>query len=48
MAGLRFAIAPRQRGIVPEMVEREEAMSSEGAGLYRGGNGTRALRLIGL
>jgi 2-polyprenyl-6-methoxyphenol hydroxylase-like FAD-dependent oxidoreductase len=48
MAGLAAAIALRQHGLTPEIVEQADAWSSSGAGLYLVGNGTRALQALGL
>jgi 2-polyprenyl-6-methoxyphenol hydroxylase-like FAD-dependent oxidoreductase len=48
LAGLSLAIALRQRGFVPAVVERGEREASTGAGLYLVGAATRALAALGL
>jgi 2-polyprenyl-6-methoxyphenol hydroxylase-like FAD-dependent oxidoreductase len=48
MAGLALAIALRQQGRAPELIERARAWPTSGAGLYLVGNGTRALHALGL
>jgi 2-polyprenyl-6-methoxyphenol hydroxylase-like FAD-dependent oxidoreductase len=48
IAGLSLAIALRQRGIEPALIERARDWTADGAGLYLVGNATRALRALGL
>jgi 2-polyprenyl-6-methoxyphenol hydroxylase-like FAD-dependent oxidoreductase len=48
LAGLALAVALRQRGLRPSLIERAHAWSDAGAGLYLVGNGTRALQALGL
>lgn len=48
IAGLAAAIALRQHGLVPEIIEQGDTWASSGAGLYLVGNGTRALQALGL
>jgi 2-polyprenyl-6-methoxyphenol hydroxylase-like FAD-dependent oxidoreductase len=48
VAGLSLAVALRQLGILPNLIERANDWRVEGAGLYLVGNGTRALQGLGL
>jgi 2-polyprenyl-6-methoxyphenol hydroxylase-like FAD-dependent oxidoreductase len=48
LAGLALAIALRQQGRAPELIERVPAWPTSGAGLYLVGNSTRALHALGL
>lgn len=48
MAGLSLAIALRQRGLMPAVVERGGREATTGAGLYLVGAATRALAALGL
>jgi 2-polyprenyl-6-methoxyphenol hydroxylase-like FAD-dependent oxidoreductase len=48
LAGLSLAIALRQRGFVPALVERGDRTATTGAGLYLVGAATRALAALGL
>jgi len=48
VAGLALALALRQRGVSPTLIERAPALRTEGAGLYLVGAATRALRNLGL
>jgi 2-polyprenyl-6-methoxyphenol hydroxylase-like FAD-dependent oxidoreductase len=48
IAGLGAARALRQRGLAPDVVEREPAWTHTGAGIYLPGNAARALRALGL
>lgn len=47
-AGLALAIALRRQGRAPELIERAPTWSTAGTGLYLVGNGTRALRSLGV
>ena len=47
LAGLSLAIALRQRGLIPDIIERAFEFSIDGTGLFIVGNGTRALKLLG-
>ena len=48
IAGLALAVALRQRGFTPEIVERSGTWPIAGAGILLHGNSLRALRLLGL
>jgi 2-polyprenyl-6-methoxyphenol hydroxylase-like FAD-dependent oxidoreductase len=48
MAGASLAIALRQRGLNPDIVERDPTWPKHGAGIYLLGNATRALRSLGV
>jgi FAD-dependent urate hydroxylase len=48
IAGLGAARALRQRGLAPDVVEREPRWTHPGAGIYLTGNAARALRALGL
>jgi 2-polyprenyl-6-methoxyphenol hydroxylase-like FAD-dependent oxidoreductase len=48
IAGLSAAIALRQRGFAPELVEARAAPPTEGAAITLHGNGVRALRGLGV
>jgi 2-polyprenyl-6-methoxyphenol hydroxylase-like FAD-dependent oxidoreductase len=48
LAGLSLAIALRQRGFVPAVIERGAREATAGAGLYLVGAATRALAALGL
>ena len=48
IAGLSAAVALRQRGFTPEVVESRAAPPAEGAAITLHGNGVRALRALGL
>ena len=48
IAGLALAVALRQRGVSPTLIERAPRAATEGAGLYLVGAATRALRSLGL
>jgi 2-polyprenyl-6-methoxyphenol hydroxylase-like FAD-dependent oxidoreductase len=48
VAGLALAIALRQRGCQPDLIERASGWTVEGASLYLVGNGARALHALGL
>ncbi len=48
IAGLSTAIALRQRGFTPELVEAHPGPSAEGAAITLHGNGVRALRALGV
>jgi 2-polyprenyl-6-methoxyphenol hydroxylase-like FAD-dependent oxidoreductase len=48
LAGLALAIALRQRGLSPALIERATSWGATGTGLYLIGSATRALRLLGL
>jgi 2-polyprenyl-6-methoxyphenol hydroxylase-like FAD-dependent oxidoreductase len=48
IAGLGVARALRQRGLAADVVEREQAWTHTGAGIYLPGNAARALRALGL
>jgi 2-heptyl-3-hydroxy-4(1H)-quinolone synthase len=48
IAGLSLARALEQRGVVADLVERQDGATVGGAGLYLPGNGTRAADRLGL
>ena len=48
IAGLALAVALRQRGFAPEIVERSGTWPIAGAGILLHGNSLRALRFLGL
>jgi 2-polyprenyl-6-methoxyphenol hydroxylase-like FAD-dependent oxidoreductase len=48
IAGLSLARALEQRGIVPDVVERQTAWNAGGTGLFLPGNATRAFSQLGL
>jgi 2-polyprenyl-6-methoxyphenol hydroxylase-like FAD-dependent oxidoreductase len=48
LAGLSLAIALRQHGLIPDIIEHSFEFSTEGTGLFIVGNGTRALKLLGI
>jgi 2-polyprenyl-6-methoxyphenol hydroxylase-like FAD-dependent oxidoreductase len=48
IAGLSLARALERRGIVADLVERQDGATVGGAGLYLPGNGTRAVDRLGL
>jgi 2-polyprenyl-6-methoxyphenol hydroxylase-like FAD-dependent oxidoreductase len=48
IAGLALALALRDQGFAPEIVERASSWSPGGTGLYIPGNGVRALRTLGV
>jgi 2-polyprenyl-6-methoxyphenol hydroxylase-like FAD-dependent oxidoreductase len=47
LAGLSLAIALRQRGLIPDIIEHSLEFSTDGKGLFIVGNGTRALMHLG-
>lgn len=48
VAGLSLAIALKRQGLNPEIVERQAALPTYGAGIYLVGNAMRALRSLNL
>jgi 2-polyprenyl-6-methoxyphenol hydroxylase-like FAD-dependent oxidoreductase len=48
IAGLALGRALRERGLVPEIIERATSWPAGGTGLYLPGNGVRALGTLGL
>lgn len=48
IAGLSLAIALKRQGLNPEIVERQAALPTYGAGIYLVGNAMRALRSLNL
>ena len=47
-AGLALALTLRRQGHAPQLIERAHRFPAGGAGIYLVGNGTRALRSLGL
>jgi 2-polyprenyl-6-methoxyphenol hydroxylase-like FAD-dependent oxidoreductase len=48
IAGLSLARALEQRGIIPDVVERQAAWNAGGTGLFLPGNASRAFSQLGL